>query len=115
LPPNKLPDGVYTMVDSMPDWFPGYKTYWATKLHYPPEAQANNVRGEVVVKAIVGIDGVLSDIHIYKGLEASCDSEALRLVRGMPAWKPGKHAGKLVPVQITLPIRFPAEKRRLLK
>jgi len=60
----------------------------------------------VYVQFVVNKKGEIEDSEILRGIGYGCDKESLRVVRGMPKWKPGKQRGKRVPVQFTLPIKF---------
>ncbi len=103
---------IYTVVSKMPE-FPGGQAaafnYLKENLKYPPTAYQNNLEGTVHVSFVVNENGHLDNIHIKKSLTkglASCDNEALRLVRQMPKWTPGIENGKPVKVLYTLPILF---------
>jgi TonB family protein len=100
---------IFTTVDQMPS-FPGGEealfTYLSDSLRYPQEAILQQIEGTVYVSFIVNTDGSLSDITILKGLGAGCDDEAIRLVKSMPNWKPGKNNDKNVRVLFNLPIKL---------
>jgi protein TonB len=100
---------VYSVVEQMPE-FPGgdsalYK-YLSDNLVYPDSARVNGVSGKVFVHFIIDEKGKVVDAKVIKGIGWGCDEEALRLVRKMPDWKPGKQNGRPVQVRFTLPIRF---------
>ena len=99
----------YTTVEYMPE-FPGGMEgilgYIAKNIKYPEEAQKKGIKGRVVVQFIVNTDGHLSDFEILRGVDPQLDAEALRVVKSMPKWTPGKHEGKIVPVYYTLPVIF---------
>ena len=77
-------------------------------LKYPAAEKKAKVQGTVYVSFIVEADGSISDVSILKGITGGpgCSKEALRLVRLMPKWIPGKQSGKAVAVQLNLPIKF---------
>ncbi len=75
-------------------------------LKYPREATEQGLKGTVFIQFVVSVDGTISDAKILKGIGAGLDEEALRVVKLMPPWKPGKHNGKPVPVIFVLPIKF---------
>ena len=77
-----------------------------TALKYPEEAKENGVEGMVVIKFIVERDGHLSNAEVVRDVGAGLGDEALRVVRGMPAWIPGKRRNNPVRVQYNLPIKF---------
>ena len=62
-----------------------------------------------VVQFVVERDGSIAGANVVKGIGAGCDEEALRVVRSMPKWQPGKQRGQPVRVQFNLPIRFKLE------
>ncbi|MCD7973870.1 MAG: energy transducer TonB [Candidatus Azobacteroides sp.] len=96
-------------VTSTPE-FPGGKDsllkYLSHNLIYPAIAVENKIQGKVVVSFVVKKDGTIDDIKIVRGIDPSCDKEALRIVKRMPAWIPGKENGEAVNVHYTLPIVF---------
>lgn len=75
-------------------------------LRYPREATRANVQGRVFIQFTVGSDGKIENVTSVKGIGFGCDEEAERVVRAMPAWKPGKQSGRPVRVRYTLPIAF---------
>lgn len=99
----------YKIVENMPE-FPGGRNamyeFIKQNLVYPEEALENKVEGQVVVSFLVGADGSLSYINVAKGIGSGCDEEATRIVSVMPAWKPGYHHGKPVPVEYNLAVGF---------
>ena len=102
-------NGVYQMVEEMPE-FPGgmeaMMDYVAKNVKYPQEAMEKEISGRVFVSFIVEKDGSVNEVKIMKGVGGGCDEEAVRVVKAMPKWKPGKQEGKPVRVNYTLPITF---------
>ncbi len=99
-------NNVYNSVDELPS-FPGEISQWLSQnLQYPPIAQENGIQGTVVVQFVVEKNGSLSDVKVIRSKDPSLDNEALRVVRNMPKWKPGKLNGSPVRVSFTLPITF---------
>ena len=99
-------NNVYNSVDELPS-FPGGISQWLSQnLQYPPIAQENGIQGTVVVQFVVEKNGSLSDVKVIRSKDPSLDNEALRVVRNMPKWKPGKLNGSPVRVSFTLPITF---------
>ncbi len=100
---------VYTFVDEMPQ-FPGGEenmmSYLGENIKYPFVAQQAGIEGLVVVAFDITTMGDIVNSEIIKSLGAGTDEEAIRVVKRMPKWIPGKHKGKVVPVRYTLPIRF---------
>lgn len=100
---------VYNIVQQMPEFVGGQSAlekYLLNNLRYPAEALKNNIEGIVVVRFNIMKDGSIKDAQILRGINASCDEEALRLIQNMPKWNAGKHNGKNVHCSYTLPIKF---------
>lgn len=73
---------------------------------YPPVAIQNNIQGRVVVSFIIEKDGSVSNVELKYGVDPLLDAEALRVVKAMPSWTPGKINGKPVRTLYALPITF---------
>jgi protein TonB len=73
---------------------------------YPDISVKNGIQGRVLVGFVITQDGNVKDAEVVGGVDPYLDAEALRLVRMMPKWKPGKQGGKPVNVKYTLPITF---------
>ncbi|HHM21774.1 MAG TPA: energy transducer TonB, partial [Bacteroidetes bacterium] len=73
---------------------------------YPAVARENNITGTVVVQFVVERDGSVSNVKLLRDIGGSCGEEAVRVVKMMPPWNPGKQRGRPVRVMFTLPIRF---------
>lgn len=100
---------VYRSVEEQPQYpggEKGLKKYLSDNLVYPDVAKENGIQGTVTVLFIVNEDGSVSDVKIQKGIGGGCDQEALRIVKEMRKWKPGKQAGVPVRVYQLLPITF---------
>lgn len=102
-------EDVYLLADDKPE-FPGgedaLKAFITANVDYPEEAKKNRITGKVFVSFVIDKEGKVVMVKIAKGVDPSLDKEALRVVNSMPAWKPGKHEGKLVKVKFTVPIAF---------
>ncbi len=101
---------ILTFAEQMPEFSGGqeemYK-YLGKNIQYPPLARENSIEGKVVLTFVVGSDGKITQIEqVGKKLGWGCDEEAIRVVKNMPNWTPGKQNGKAVTVKFTLPIRF---------
>lgn len=100
---------VFISVEQMPE-FPGGQEelfkYLSQKVNYPPLAKENGIQGKVYVTFVVDNSGSIKDVKIIRGIGGGCDEEAMRVVKAMPPWKPGKQNGKPVNVQFNLPIKF---------
>jgi protein TonB len=99
----------FVVVEDMPE-FPGGEAAmynWLGKnIRYPQVAKENGIEGKVFVRFIVNENGKVQDAQVLRGIGGGCDEEALRVVKEMPSWKPGKQRGKPVRVQFTIPIHF---------
>ena len=101
---------VFMVVESMPE-FPGGQQalfkYLSENIKYPVIAQENGIRGKVVCQFTVNKDGSIVDIEVVRsGGDPSLDKEAVRVIKTMPKWKPGKQRGKPVRVKFTVPVSF---------
>ncbi|MBP8782080.1 MAG: TonB family protein [Paludibacteraceae bacterium] len=100
---------IHVVVERMPE-FPGGEAAMSQfinrTIRYPVIAQENGIQGRVVVQFVVNTDGKIVDVEVVRGVEESLDKEAVRVVKAMPPWNPGRQGGKNVRVKYTLPIRF---------
>lgn len=99
----------FRVVEQLPEYPGGMSAFmkWLTNnLRYPYIAQKNNRQGKVIVAFIINKDGSISDIRLVKGVDASLDHEALRVVNMMPKWKPGKDNGKPCRTYFCIPVVF---------
>lgn len=100
---------IFTVVESEPE-FPGgmealYK-YLAQNIKYPQLARENGITGKVYVQFVVEKDGSIANPRILRDIGGGCGAEAIRVVKAMPKWSPGKQRGKAVRVQFNLPVNF---------
>lgn len=103
------PPQIFTYVEQMPEFNGNVQEYLGNKLRYPDQAREAGIEGRVIVKFVVNEDGDISDANVVRGIGGGCDEEALRVVKSMPKWKPGKQNGRPVKVYFTLPISFKLE------
>ncbi|MDP4207778.1 MAG: TonB family protein [Bacteroidota bacterium] len=100
---------IFQQVEQMPD-FPGgteaLSKFLSDNLKYPPTASEMGIQGRVYVKFVVNKRGEISNVTVLRGIGGGCDEEAIRVVKKMPAWKPGKQNGQPVMVYFTLPVLF---------
>ena len=102
---------IYTVVEQNPE-FPGgmdaLVAWLGTNVKYPTAARESGLEGTVYVSFVVERDGTITTVKIIKPTEGmkELEEEAMRAVRSMPKWKPGKSKGKKVRVQFMLPIVF---------
>lgn len=110
-PPEEDPEEqrIHVIVEKMPE-FPGgaeaMNRFLVRNIKYPLIAQENGIQGRVICQFVVNSDGKIVDVQVVRGVEASLDKEAKRVIESMPAWTPGRQGGKNVRVKYTLPIRF---------
>lgn len=104
-------DKIYTWTRQPPQ-FPGIGiprmiNFIQDTKRYPEEAAEKGIEGTVIITFIVEKDGTFTDIQVEKGIGAGCDEEALRIVKSMPKWRPGRTSrNKVVRVKYSLPIEF---------
>ena len=100
----------YKVVEVKPQFKGGESAmmeFIAKNVKYPQAAIDATLQGKTIVGFVVRKDGIVSDVHIKKSSgHAVLDKEAMRVVKTMPAWKPGKQKGKLVNVKCNVPINF---------
>lgn len=80
--------------------------YVGSQVNYPNIARENNIEGLVVIQFIVEKDGSISNAKIARDIGGGCGTEALRVVKKMPNWVPGRQRNKLVRVKFSLPVKF---------
>ncbi len=101
---------IFVVVESMPE-FPGGQQalfkYLSENVKYPVIAQENGIQGRVICQFVVNKDGSIVDVEVVRsGGDPSLDKEAIRVIKSMPKWKPGKQRGKPVRVKYTVPVNF---------
>ena len=100
---------VFIIVEQMPV-FPGgeaaLRKFLATEVKYPVIAQENGTQGRVYVKFVIAADGSVTNVEVARPFDPNLDQEAVRVVKSMPKWTPGKQRGKAVKVSYTVPINF---------
>jgi len=99
----------YVVVEEMP-MFPGgdasLLNYIGENTIYPEVAKVNNIQGRVIVRFCITSKGGISQVSILQGVSPDLDNEAIRVVKTLPTFKPGKQNGKVVPVWYMVPITF---------
>ena len=100
---------IFKIVEEMPS-FPGGEAklmeFVGKNIKYPQIARETGIQGRVCVNFVVEPDGSVSNVSVLRGIGGGCDEEAMRVVKSMPKWKPGKQRGKAVRVQYMLPVNF---------
>jgi TonB family protein len=99
----------YTVVEEMPSFkggMQGMMNYLAENITYPLEAKKKGIQGRVFINFTILSDGSISDVKVLRGIGGGCDEEAIRVVKKMPKWNPGKQKGNPVAVKYNLPVKF---------
>lgn len=100
---------IYTVVEEMP-CFPGGEEarirFLEENISYPEQAKEQGFQGKVYITFVVEVDGSISDVRVIRGIGGGCDEEAVRVIKLMPKWNPGKAKGFPVRVKFNLPIKF---------
>lgn len=108
-PPKQEENKIFTVVEQMP-MYPGgdaaLMQYLSSNIHYPTVAAENGVQGRVVVGFVVERDGSITDVNVMRSVDPSLDREAVRVVKNMPRWTPGKQNGSAVRVKYQVPVTF---------
>lgn len=106
---TKKNDMLFSVVEVMPQ-YPGGQIammkYIMENMKYPEQAMKKGIQGRVTVRFIVEKDGSISDVKPIHSVHTLLDKEAVRVVKSMPKWSPGKQNGKPVRVQLIVPIMF---------
>ena len=104
---------IFQVVEEQP-MFPGgmqeLMKFLQTNIRYPKEAQARGLQGRVVVQFVVNSDGSICDENVVRSVDPQLDAEAIRVIRSMPNWIPGKQRGEAVRVRFTIPVSFKLNK-----
>ena len=107
--PKEEETKVFDVVEQMPQ-FPGGPQalfeYLSKNIKYPVVAEENGIQGRVIVTFVVERDGSITDVKVAKSVDPSLDKEAMRVVKSMPHWIPGKQNGAAVRVKYTVPVTF---------
>ena len=100
---------VFEVVEQMPQ-FPGgdaaLMQYLSSHIKYPVVAEENGIQGRVVCTFVVERNGSITDVRVVKSVDPSLDKEAVRVIKSMPNWIPGKQNGSAVRVKYTVPVTF---------
>ena len=100
---------IFQVVEDAPS-FPGgdgeRMRFLQQNIRYPLPARESGIQGIVYVTFVVERNGEVTEVKILRGIGGGCNEEALRVVRNMPRWEPGKQRGKPVRVQFNMPIKF---------
>jgi len=106
---NKESDEIFEEVEQQAE-FPGgpraFGVFLQKNLRYPSAAQRANKGGKVYVQFVVNRDGSIQDVQILQSVGFGCDEEAIRVIKSVPRWTPGKLSGRAVRSRFTQPITF---------
>jgi len=100
---------IFTVVEEMPEFEGGLKSLYkflGENIKYPAREKDAGIQGVVHVRFVVGKKGEIRNVEVLRGVNEAIDNEAIRVLKAMPNWKPGKQRGKKVKVSYMLPIRF---------
>jgi TonB family protein len=103
---------IYTYTDQMPSYPGGDEALYdfiSKNIVYPEVAKRAGIMGKIYVQFVIDKDGSVTDVKVQRGIGAGCDEEAVRVVKLMPKWIPGKNKGELVKTRISAPIVFALE------
>lgn len=105
----EAPAEVFVVVEEMPS-FPGGDTelfkFIYENIKYPEVAKENNIQGKVILRFCVTYKGTVDQVSVVRGVDPTLDDEAIRVIKMLPLWKPGKQGGKPVNVWYSVPISF---------
>ncbi len=99
----------YDYVEQMPQFPGGDKemlSFISQNLRYPAAAQENGIQGRVIVRFVISTTGEVTNVTIARSLDPICDKEAIRVIKMMPKWIPGKQNGNAVSVNYSVPVVF---------
>lgn len=108
-------DTTYYPFEQMPEFKGGalaMMKYIQANIKYPDEAKENGIEGRVFIKFVVSASGKIENVEVLKGVDPLLNMEALRVVKSMPDWEPGRQDGKPVKVYFTLPLSFRLGKKK---
>lgn len=106
---KRTTEDIPVFVEQMPEFPGGEKElmkYLTTHLEYPLSAQNARQEGKVQVKFVINEDGSVSNIAATRDFGFGSAEESVRVVSGMPKWKPGRNNGRAVKVWFYLPLIF---------
>ncbi len=100
---------IFQIVEEMPSYPGGMQSlyeYLSENIRYPVVAMESGIQGRVYVTFVVEKDGSISDVKVLRGIGGGCDEEAVRVIKAMPKWNPGKQRGRAVRVLYNVPVNF---------
>lgn len=107
--PKEVKEEIFKSVEQMPQ-FPGgdaaLMKYLSSHINYPPMAAENNIQGKVILQFVVEKDGRVGEVKVARSVDKDLDKEAIRVVKSLPKFTPGRQNGQAVRVWYTLPVTF---------
>lgn len=106
---EEAPAEIFVVVEEMPSFPGGEKAlmeFIYANIQYPEIAKENNIQGRVILRFCVTYKGAVDQVQVLKGVDPSLDQEAIRVIKMLPPWKPGKQGGKPVNVWYSVPVTF---------
>ncbi len=107
--PKRDENEIFKSVEQMPQ-FPGGDAalikYLDSHIQYPPEAAKNNIQGRVIVQFVVDKTGEIGEVRVVRSVDKDLDKEAVRIIKTLPKFIPGRQNGQAVAVWYTLPVTF---------
>jgi len=107
--PKEVKEEIFRSVEQMPQ-FPGgdaaLMKYLSSHIQYPAMAAENNVQGKVILQFVVEKDGRVGEVKVARSVDKDLDKEAIRVVKSLPKFNPGRQNGQAVRVWYTLPVTF---------
>ena len=110
----EIPQGIVAIPDEpaeFPGGHPALVKYLGSNIHYPQGPAELGIQGKCHLKFVVSKIGDISDVKVMRGVSdcPECDKEAVRVVKNMPLWRPGRVKGKPVDSYFNLPVKFALE------
>lgn len=106
IPIETKPEGPRHFVEQMPQYNGDVNAYLAANVHYPDAARDAGIEGPVQIEFVVDEEGNVTQARVVRGIGGGCDQEALRVVAGMPRWRPGRQNGLPVKVFFNVVVKF---------
>lgn len=106
---EQAPKEVYTVVEEMPQYPGGAKAlmeFIYSNIKYPEKAKQENIQGRVILRFCINYKGGVEQVTVIKGVDPLLDNEAVRVIKMLPQWQPGKQGGKPVNVWYSVPVNF---------
>lgn len=106
---KEVAEDVFMVVEEMPQYPGGTDAllkFLADNIKYPQSAENAKIQGRVIASFVVTKAGKVSDINIVRGVDPELDDEAVRVIKMMPDWTPGRQRGEAVNVKYTIPVTF---------